>query len=279
MMLKKYQITNRSGFTLVEILIASGIFSVFCVGLFSFYRMGSGMFLKGSWKLRKQKECERFLTRLKERIEQTSHAVFINPTQPGGSQIIKTEANFVTLVSGTEIGTGNPGSTEPTGLTRLMLFSVCKPDLSMLPGQASMKGLKLLNSLAIAPSNTMSGAKKLYTLYFGSNTVSAPLQGIDLFNSATTFDPGVPAGGDFSSTPSDYSLGSNESLSKLTDVSYVIIDWKLSTGGNAAAETAKIVGLRIGMQHPKYPETKVHQRMQAKLDFAIPLEAVGIGGI
>ncbi|HNW10460.1 MAG TPA: prepilin-type N-terminal cleavage/methylation domain-containing protein, partial [Candidatus Rifleibacterium sp.] len=51
-----------AGFTLIEIMVASAVFSLFTAGLFAFYRMGSNMFLTGSWKLTRQKEAERFLS-------------------------------------------------------------------------------------------------------------------------------------------------------------------------------------------------------------------------
>lgn len=281
MIQKQYASSRKFGFTMVEILIASGIFSIFCVGLFSFYRMGSGMFLKGSWKLRKQKECERFLSRLKERIEQTSSAVFIDPSNDPSAQIVENKAKFVTLDSGSAIGTGTAGL-EPAGLTRLMLFSVCKPDLSRLPGQGSSKGLRLFHGLALVQSsNTLAGAKKLYTLCMGTTTsnTNTAINGVDFFNSTTDFKPAIPAGGDFSASPSDYSLGGDPSFTKLTDVSFIEIDWGLAALEGVATEATKVIGLKVGMQNPKYPETKVQQRMQAKLDFTIPMDAFAVGDI
>ena len=63
---------RKRAFTVVEVLIAAAIFSVFLIGVFSLFNMGSRMYISGSWKFTKQKEGERFLQVLKERIEQAS---------------------------------------------------------------------------------------------------------------------------------------------------------------------------------------------------------------
>ncbi len=63
---------KRKAFTVVEVLIAATIFSMFLIGVFSLFNMGSRMYITGSWKYNKQKEGERFLQVLKERIEQAS---------------------------------------------------------------------------------------------------------------------------------------------------------------------------------------------------------------
>lgn len=261
---KKY---NKLAFTLVEVLVAAGIFSLFCVGLFSFYRMGSNIFVKGSWKLRKQKEAERFLAAVKERIEQTSNATVIDPA--AANQIETNDASFVTLNNGSTIGSSTP----VTSNTRLMIFSVCKPDLSKI--NPTKRGIILHNCLMLVPDT----AKNLYTLYFGSRKSKDAIKGIDFFNSPTNYDPAPPVGGDFSASPQQYSLGADPQLLKLTDVSAVKIDWGIASGTNAATETAKIVGLYVEMQNPKYPSTKLQQRMQAKLDFTMTLTPKAVGDI
>ncbi|MBQ2592158.1 MAG: prepilin-type N-terminal cleavage/methylation domain-containing protein, partial [Candidatus Riflebacteria bacterium] len=70
---------NKKGFTVAEVLVASAIFMVFSGALFSIYRMGSRMFVSGAWKYNRQKEAERFFEILKERVEQASNIVKIEP--------------------------------------------------------------------------------------------------------------------------------------------------------------------------------------------------------
>ncbi|MDD3148968.1 MAG: prepilin-type N-terminal cleavage/methylation domain-containing protein, partial [Candidatus Riflebacteria bacterium] len=124
-MLSKTFKKRLAGFTLVEILIASGIFAMFTGGLFAFYRMGSRMFLTGSWKLQRQKEAERFLSLLKERIEQAANATSINPG--AATQITTSKCNFLTLNNNTQIANIKANR-------RIMLFTVAKPETTSLPG-------------------------------------------------------------------------------------------------------------------------------------------------
>ena len=263
---------NGKGFTLIEIVVAAAVFSLFSIGVFSFYRMGSNMFVKGSWKLEKQKEAERFLTIVKDRIEQASNAATVD-----AKQVKTVETRFATLASGTVINL----SSSITSLTRLMMFCICKPDISKL--YPNKKGLILYNSLAIVPN-----AKKLYTLYFGSRTTKAAISGIDLFNTSLTIGPQTALTGDFTATPKFYSLGNDPFLIKLTDVSSVRMTWgvasntKMTTSQAAnvsGTEIPKIVGLEVKMQNPKYPSTNITQRFRAKIDYTVKLTSCPTGGI
>lgn len=273
MTVKQSGMYKKMAFTLVEVIVAAGIFSVFCVGLFSFYRMGSNMFVKGSWKLRKQKEAERFLAVLKERIEQTSNATVIDPS--ASNQIMTGKADFVTLNNGTVINAKDVGAPEKA---RLMMFSVCKPDLSRI--DPLKKGLILYNSLMIVKDK----AKNLYNLYLASRKFpsKSPIKGIDFFKSGTSYDAYDPATGtgNFTAKPQQYSLGTDPYLLKLSEISSVKIDWGIASGTvtSANTESAKIIGLWVEMQNPKYPSTKVQQRMQAKLDYNVTVSPQA-GGI
>lgn len=64
-----------AGFTLMEILIAAGILSMFMTGVFQLYRSGSQSFMLGSWKTRTQKEAQLFLEELRSVVEISGNAL------------------------------------------------------------------------------------------------------------------------------------------------------------------------------------------------------------
>ena len=55
---------NKRGFTLIEILVAAGILSLFMTGVFSIYRSSSRAFVSGSWRADEQKRLQTFLAAL-----------------------------------------------------------------------------------------------------------------------------------------------------------------------------------------------------------------------
>lgn len=107
--------------------------------------------------MNKQKETERFLSVLKERIEQASYE--IDPA--GGANSVGTApCNFLTLNNNTELN--NLG--EKTGA---MLFTVCKPDMTKVkPGDNDYRGLILYHALVAVPDHGLvaGGPEKIFTL-------------------------------------------------------------------------------------------------------------------
>ncbi len=257
---------NISGFTLVEVLIAAGVLSLFLTGLISFYRMGSRMFVTGSWKQQKQKECERFLTILKERIEQASNASRIKPS--GTDQLKISKSNFVFPNDGQVLQ-------NPANDTRLMLFSVCKPDMSLL-GQGP--GLILYHCLMAKKAE-----KNLYTILLHANTDRVAHNGTDYFNPPADVDffpnpadfTAPPA--NFNGNPSVYSLGGAPYTAKLTDVLSTSFTVELASGTNPLTDGEKVVGISITMQHPRYEQTQVSHRIKAKIDYSVPLDTRNLG--
>lgn len=55
---------RKKGFTLVEILVAAGVLSIFMTGIFSIYRSSSRGFVTGSWRAEEQKKAQLFLSAL-----------------------------------------------------------------------------------------------------------------------------------------------------------------------------------------------------------------------
>lgn len=71
---------RHAGFTLVEILVAAGILSVFMASVFQLYRSGSQSFMLGSWKTRAQKDAQVFLEELRTVLEISSNALVFRDT-------------------------------------------------------------------------------------------------------------------------------------------------------------------------------------------------------
>ncbi|MDN5277972.1 MAG: hypothetical protein PWR01_1937 [Clostridiales bacterium] len=262
---------NKSGFTLVEVLIAAGVLGLFLTGLFSFYRMGSRMFMSGSWRLQKQKEAERFLVVLKERIEQASNATAINPTSD--PQMVVSQSPFVVLKDNTAVA-------DIKADQRLMLFSVCKPDMSAfgtntgIPGQGP--GLILYHCLMARPAE-----KNLYTLYFHANTQQVANNGIDYFNTSAVFYPDLTKFsaplGNFGAAPSAFSLGGAPFTIKLSDVVLASFSVEIASGTGGLQEVEKVVGISIQCQHPKYEQTQVVHGVKAKVDYSVPVVEKDLG--
>lgn len=265
---------SQKGFTLVEVLIAAGVLSMFIGGVFAFYRMGSTMFQAGSWRLQKQKEAERFLNILKERIEQASNATYIDPA--GDPPITEAKAKFLALNDGVQVSFS---ASESDG-ERLMLFSVCKPDLSKLGaavGPGTGPGLVMYHCLWAQPGDKIVDAKKLYTLYLHANTSDAAHGGIDYFNTSETFKPAVSTW-TVNASPADFSLQSAPFTAKLTDVVLASFSLEIASGTNYASEMEKVIGISIKMQHPRYPATTVTQAIKAKIDYSVEVDAKARGG-
>lgn len=258
------------GFTLVEILIAAGVLSMFIGGVFSFYRMGSRMFTAGSWRLQKQKEAERFLSVLKDRIEQASNASGINPAAT--PQLVVANTRFVTVKNNTKVE-------NITSDSRLMLFSVCKPDLSAFgtgatPGTGP--GLILYHCLLARP-----GKKNLYTLYLHANTALVAHNGIDYFNTGAVFAPDLTKFsaplGNFNGKPGDFLLQNAPYTIKLSDVQTASFSVEIASGTDGLTEVEKVIGLNIQMQHPRYPATTVLHGVKAKIDFSVRVDEQDLG--
>jgi prepilin-type N-terminal cleavage/methylation domain-containing protein len=258
----------RKGFTLVEILIASGVFAIFATGLFSFYRMGSNMYVTGSWKLQKQKEAERFLSILKERVEQASNASALQ-----GGSVASATCAFNVLESGTIIDKKDKINAAADN-TRLMLFTVCKPNMEPI----GSPGMVLFHCLMLVPAE-----KNLYTLYLHANTDPVPNDGIDYFGAVANFKPEQ---GDFANyanqfrgIPGAYNLGSVPYTIKLRDVKRIEMNWSIGSNPTSSNEAFRTVQLKVTLQNPTHENTTVNQQMEAKIDFTVPVMPHPPGGI
>ena len=246
------------GYTMVELLIAFGVFGLFFTALFSFFRMGTTMFSSGSWKLTRQKETQRFLEVLKERLEQASSLSRINPAATPASQIMATATPLFTIAASTTIDVA--GLVSPQ---KILLFSINKPDMSAVPG--GKRGLCYGQALW-ASKNTLE--------LFGSSNLNAAS-----LSSSVGFPPDTATlipGGDFGAAPSVYQLGGTVMSMKLTDVKQVEVSWGTASG-TGQAEAGKVWSLRVDLEEPKWKKTTITHSIQARIAYDVPVIVPGGG--
>jgi len=70
------RLNNKVAFTLVEILIASGLLALFITGTFTLYRSGSKHFIVGSWRAEEQKIIQTLSSVLSKDLSQASSDLF-----------------------------------------------------------------------------------------------------------------------------------------------------------------------------------------------------------
>lgn len=71
--------SRSRGVTVVEVLIATGLFSLFMISVFGVFSQSRSSFDSGTWRLQRQKDAQRFLLRLKELLERANHAYEVTP--------------------------------------------------------------------------------------------------------------------------------------------------------------------------------------------------------
>lgn len=255
---------SRTGFTMVELLVAFGVFSLFFGGLFLVYRTGMNMYITGSWKMNKQKEAQRFLTILKERIEQASRPSRIDPTNADPNNRIQIgPASFLTVQNNSAI----LNIATRTASVKLAAFSICKPDLTGIGEAAGLWFGQVLyankNNLELFGSNNRNHGKMLS---------SGPFPPSPSFNvGGTTVTPNVGR------QPSEFQLGASTQSDFLTDVSHVWVTWGTASG-TGVADGGKIWSINIEFRNPSHPKTMFTQGIQAKINFDVPVMPYAVGG-
>lgn len=240
-----------SAFTLVEILVAAGVFTIFLTSLFSLYRMGSQMFVTGSWRLQKQKESEMFLHALKERIEQAANPIDVSAT----GAMVEGNSNFGAFTGSFTTATIN-GMTTINGPTRLLAFVVSKPAIR------EETGLLLYNILRGVP---MAGATGLMQLELLSTTnINSDAATEFLTGSTFVFFTDQPPNmaTRFNQTPQTFGLSGDPGRFNLSEVASISISVPPGPDRN-------LIKIDIGMQHPRYSTTRVNHSITAKVDVSI----------
>ena len=243
---------NR-GFTMVELLVAFGIFIMFFTGLFSLFNMGTSMFHSGSWKLNKQKEAQRFFTALKERMEQAANLSRINPAGVGNSQIEIASLSVYTIPTGTTISV----ATLPAPL-KILAFSITKPDMTAAGGN---RGLCFPHVIV---------AQRGSLLFYGSN-----ITGDATVTTAIAAFPPDPTtrlpSGNWTGLPSDFQLGGRVFDLSLTEVKAARVNWGTASG-TGVQDAGKVWTLEVDFEEGKYKKTSMTHSIRARVSYDVAVE-------
>ncbi|HAE40890.1 MAG TPA: hypothetical protein DCG57_19985 [Candidatus Riflebacteria bacterium] len=177
---------RRNGLTLIEILVASSILSLFMAGVFQLYRSGSQSFLLGSWKSRAQKDAQLFLEEFRSVLEISGNALVfrdevIDPPLRLPVQLHSGANNAVLAMSGLNGVVGYMNIVTPctlysglaparlpgtwvgavleaeNGILRLRTYV----DPSLMPAQAMAWALPLGGDFVAAPEESLRGSRTL----------------------------------------------------------------------------------------------------------------------
>ncbi len=259
---------SARGFTLIEILVAAGIFTLFFWGAYALYRSGTDMFITGSWKLSKQKDAQRFLTVLKERLEMTSRPTRIDPSGTTDATRIASVPTFVYL---TPTPTGQVLFSEAP--KNLLAFTLCKPDLTLTGGRA---GLVFSHVLRLQPQVDPGNPAAVATLNLHGNTGTAD----PAFALLVPFPPNITSlGGSFNAAPVLYDLGAAPFDISLRDVASVRLAWQLASGTIGADECPKVVEITVNLTNPRHTQTQLSQSIRARLDPCVLIAPRTVGAL
>jgi len=237
------------GFTLVEIVVAASVFSLFFLGVFNLYDMGTNVFLRGSWKMQKQKEAERFLALLRERLEMASSPSVVSAE---GNLLDDQFVHIYTLASGTEV-------TETADETRLLLFAVCKPNIE----PTGTRGLIMPHILSMQKDKD--GFFKL--VLRGTTEIDFP-GGINN-DFLDELNQGMGKG-DFTAAPEEFGLV-DRSFS-LGNVHTVRVYVGAASGSfNLGDISGQTFGIEVTMRRPKSEDTSVTQTIFARINDSAPI--------
>ncbi len=257
---------NKKAFTVAELIVATAIFMLFIGAVFSLYRMGSRMYVSGSWKYMRQKEAERFFIMMKERVEQSSDIITIDPTIAGNqnnNQVKTQNTKFVSLTNNKNICVtpGKDGTKQ-----WLAEFVVAKPDMTKFPSKK--KGVVLYHSILLNP-NKESG---LYDLQMRVDKSADDQVFFKVVGNEFPPDWGNLKMENFKAEPSLYGLAPVPHTFELHDVASITINWSFaasSTANVAGVEKSPIFGLSVMMQNPKHDKTILEMGCKARIDNSV----------
>ncbi len=256
MFLYKYK---RKAFTLMEILVAAAIFSALAVGVFSLFSMGSKMYICGSWKYTKQKEGERFLHTLKERIEQASVPAYISHNAASNTYSIEKSGDTAFFVNRNQF---IDCTTAGLGEVDLADFVVAKTDTSLSEAATPTQGLVMYHRLYIKENDGLGDL----LLYADTSTTNFPNKNDGGFS----FPPTNPNAHVFGTDATPFSLPSGAHSYKLEDVASVTFNGLFYE--NSATNTTPVFGLTVTMRNRKYPDTQLELKMRARIDKSLHIQ-------
>ncbi len=272
----EYKIKKRA-FTVAEVLIAALVFSIMAVGVFGLFRMGSNMYLSGSWKFNKQKEAERFLNNVKERMEQASNPAKIDVNGSGGFELRTNRAGFfVNNFTGIrDVTSANLAVGARLYLAEFVIAKVDKRNVTINGGPGDHG---LIYYLSLYCEGQRNGYASL-CLHMNNRTDDGFFVNPTPGGTPTTFTFVPPSLGDaggieYDGAASLYSLPNVPQTITLEDVSNIEI-----TGGVYASGAAQlrdtVMGINVTMKCPKHDKTTLTLKMNAKVDRALEFAYVG----
>lgn len=262
---------KKRAFTLVEVLISAAIFMAFLAGVFSLFNMGYKMFFSGSWKYNKQKEGERFLQILKERVEQASIPAKIKKI--GDSVKLLKSANTAFFVGENKVY-DTKSLTSNQYFAEFLVSKVDKTDIS-----TGTAGLRFYHALYCEPQDN--GLAKLVLYANQKADGDNHFQSVAYVNDSNQykFPPDDLDGAKIDGNASkDYSFPNGVHSYSLNDVSSVEI-----TNGYYDPSIEKITKdmtkspvfeIKITMEDPKYHKTTLQLLMQARVEKSLKFAVV-----
>ncbi len=265
---------KRKAFTMAEILVAAAIFMVFSAAVFSIYRMGSRMYVSGSWKYNRQKDAERFFEILKERIEQASNVVTVNMGKKDKEAVTTNRTTFVINTHNYELAS----KTRASGRQYLAQFAVCKPCIKLPNGSILKKGLALCHGLVLIPDEVTG----LYNLHL---RVERTKDNGEYFNpSGESCVPAESKNTEFQGDPKEFGLFPISHSYVLKDVFKVEItltsgenevDTTTGTGSGTGGEDKQIIpkvfSITVYMRNYKHEQTVLEVNCTAKIEGSVGL--------
>lgn len=222
---------------MVEVIVASSIFSLLLLAIFGIFRSGSSSFSSGSWRIHSQKNAQIFLNRVKEVLEKANNAEYV---PVAGDISVTSQPIFINAKWRDKFAPISDGN--------VMMFSICRAcvekndDLNIAQAIGSWTGVVLLAS------------KKTLRLYRTGSINALPTTAPARAGSPnlTRFAQG--------STDGVFSM-------ELSDVASLSINYSKATG-NAAVATATTIMVTIELQRSvgnKPTDAKITQSITANL--------------
>ncbi|HOT30292.1 MAG TPA: prepilin-type N-terminal cleavage/methylation domain-containing protein [Candidatus Ozemobacteraceae bacterium] len=236
----------RSGFTLIEVIIAAGLLSIFLIGVFNLYRSGSNVFRSGNWRMVTQKQMQLTLQQIREDLERANNATCFLPTGIA-SEVLPVYLRRSCTVLGSE-------PTQLTSITpsQLLLYASITTPNTETSSVAATKAKGTWMGIALyGGTNSLRYVRK-------SNPDTEPPPSSD---NITNYKPsgGVGSTASFTGALSDAIHKLIDNPSFIEGVSS--IGFSYQTG----ERTTVTILLRSTSQIPGQPVTTVEERVTAKL--------------
>lgn len=238
---------NKKAFTLVELMIATAVSTIFIIAAFSLYNMSSKMFNAGSWRQNAQKQAERLLSVLSADIAKASIPIIVPKTglpEEGRAYLYYRKTPYIVALGEAVNAT-----------TELISFPICSA------AYGDTQGAIIENTLVATNGVVNGGCKLKYISVDLNNHDKLP----DVIK-AKFADASGKNESKFKATAVSLGMGSGYSVTELDYVSKVTV--KVSEKD----KNGRVVNISVECVYPKHPETKFTVSTAAALDVGIEIE-------